>query len=257
MRITPSDAFTGYRQWIKEGGHYTAETLVQLSKAMRADSGHAKADGTGRWRPSLIGHECDRVQQLSRRFSKEGDNGSWYAWSGTMLHLAFQAYLLDIWADRVRIEVPVKPDRRTRKPGVTGKMDWMWTGEDSFAGMQTILGPHIGDYKTLNSVKQVADGPRAKDVAQLGYELFTLGMDTGYLVYQERGHGGMASFLIEPEPRDFADMRLRLMRLDEAEAKGDLFPMLTECRAMKGLFKTCDFADICVREATRGADQRG
>lgn len=252
MRLTKTDTFTGYRQWIKNGGHYSQDSLVHLARAMSEDAGNVKSDGSGRWRPSLIGDPCDRVQQLSRRFAKDPE-GNWYAWSGTLLHLGFQAYLLDTWPGHISIEVPVLADR-SGAPGVTGKMDWCWDGDDGYDGMSPILGPHIGDYKTIVSIKRVAEAPKPEHVEQIGYELFTLGLDVGYLVYQDRTHGAMVSWLLEPSLHDLDRWGERLARLDAKEATGELFPMLTECRALKGAYRTCDFANICLREEVGSDD---
>lgn len=251
MIITEDRAFISYKGWVEQGGHWTSESLIHLAKSMRTDAKNDKGDGRGRWRPSLIGDQCDRKQLLSYWHYRDRD-GNWMAWSGTMLHLAFQAFLLDMWPKHVTIEVPVKPDRRRRQPGVTGKMDWRWTGENGWSGMQEIIGPHIGDYKTISTLKTVAEGPKPMHVQQLLSEMLTTGIHTAYLVYQERSWGNMRAFRLEAETDDLLAMSGKLERLSKHADQNLLPPMLTECRSMKGAYKTCDFADLCMREERLG-----
>jgi hypothetical protein len=249
VRINTDRAFAGYSQWITSGGHWTEETLVPIIASMRSDSGHAKHDGRGRFRPSLIGDICDRKQVLSYHYESTDSAGNWYAWSGTLLHLGFQTFLLDLLGfDHLTIERPVAPKKGTT--GITGKMDWRWDGEDIFLGMTQILGPHIGDYKTCSYAvyKIVIDkGPKPMHIEQLGYQMLTAGIHTAYLVYQERSHGPVASFLLELEPSDIQRMEDRLGHLQDAIEKDYLPPMLLECRSKSGAFKTCAFADICLQ----------
>lgn len=249
MIVTRSEAFTDYLVWIKKGGHWDADVLDVIERRMRSDVDNIKSDGTGRFRPSLIGDTCNRVQLLSNLYTKVPE-GNWMAWSGTWLHLAFQAFLLTIWPDRVLIEYPIAPV--AGRLGVTGKADWYWFGPAEAGPFSYIAGRHLGDYKTLKSMDQIKDGPLPKHLEQLRYELATKRMTNAYLVYQVRGFGNMATYQLTMEPADHKQANDRLAVLESHRVSGVLPEMLTECRSRKGKFRTCDFADICVREATSG-----
>jgi len=245
VKFERDNVFADYRRWINDGGQYTSEVLALLIKSMKADANHAKQDGSGRWRPSLIGDPCDRKQMLSFLGDPSTFNGNWYAWSGTWLHLAFQTYLLDTYPENVTIEHVIKPKRRHL--GVTGKADWMWSGPDYRDGMNTIKGPHIGDYKSANNLNKYGVEPKAQHVEQLGYEMMTTGVHTGYLVYQNRLHGDVVTWRLEPEPGDYLAMQQRLGSLGKRARAGELPPMLEGCLAQSGpVFKDCNFSEICL-----------
>lgn len=247
MILTRDNVFHDYRRWINYGGQYSSAVLPHLIKSMRADVNHAKSDGSGRWRPSLIGDGCDRKQALSYLGEKSTFTGNWYAWSGTWLHLAFQTYLLDTYPDQVTIEHIIKPKKRGHL-GVTGKADWMWTGGDYRDGMLVIRGPHIGDYKSVASLNNYLTEPKPLHVEQLGYEMMTTGIDVGYLVYQNRAHGDMVTWRLQPEPGDYVAMQRRLAALGVGARAGELPAMLDGCMTQSGpVFKECSFSEACLR----------
>jgi hypothetical protein len=192
-----------------------------------------------------MGDTCDRKLMLSFLGDPSSFNGNWYAWSGTWLHLAFQTYLLDTYPDNITIEHVVKPKRRHL--GVTGKADWVWTGDDYREGMLVIRGPHIGDFKSANSLNKVLSEPKPEHVKQLGYEMMTLGVDVGYLVYQNRLHGDVVTWRLQPEPGDYLEMQQRLAYLGKSARANELPPMLEGCTTQSGpVFRECNFKEICL-----------
>lgn len=248
MRLERTTAFNGYQSWIKNGGHYSAEVLETLVHSMRQDAGHTKHSGYGRLRPSLIGDPCDRAQVLSYN-SVDGasDGGSWQAWSGTWLHLAFQSYLLELWGDRIRIEHRIAPG--SNGAGVTGKADWYWYGRSYTDEFRSITGPHYGDYKTINSLKRVDANPLPKHIDQVLYTLLTAGLERAYVVYQDRAYGTMTGWLVEPEQEDFDRAENRLLRLSSHTRAGTLPPMLKECEPLSGTrFTECPWSELCEQE---------
>lgn len=245
MKYERDNVFHDYRRWINDGGQYTSSVLALLHKSMKADANHAKRDGAGRWRPSLVGDPCDRKQMLSFLGEPSTFYGNWYAWSGTWLHLAFQTYLLDSYPGQVDIEHVIRPKKGHL--GVTGKADWVWVGEEHWDGMLRIRSPHIGDFKSANNLNKVGIEPKPAHVMQLGYEMMTLGIHVGYLVYQNRLHGDVVTWRLEPEPGDYLAMQQRLASLGKAARAGELPGMLEVCRPMSGpVFKDCNFAEVCV-----------
>jgi hypothetical protein len=246
VKIERTTAFTDYLTWIKNGGNYSAEVLKKLTVSMEADAGHTKHDGTGRFRPSLIGDQCDRKQMLSFLYQNKGE-GNWYSYAGTWLHLAFQTFLLDTYKERLRIEYPVAPDKGAI--GVTGKCDWYWPGEGiSIPDRMTIIdGPHIGDYKGSLDAADLLEKVKEEHIAQLTYQMYTMGVKHGYLVYQGRGHGNMANYHIEMERDDWVPLHAKLERLYGYAEAGEMPPMLEPCRFGSGPFKECRWTDICLR----------
>jgi hypothetical protein len=245
LKITCDNVFADYRRWINDGGQYSSAVLPRLIKSMKADVDHAKSDGSGRWRPSLMGDGCDRKLTLSFLGEKSTFNGNWMAWSGTWLHLAFQTYLLDTYPAFVSIEHVVKP--KARHIGVTGKADWVWNGVDHMDGMNRIRGPHVGDYKSAINLNKVGVEPREAHVKQLGNEMMTLGMDVGYLVYQNRTYGDICTWRLEAEPGDFLEMQQRLAYLGKSSRQGVLPPMLDGCVTQSGpTYKECEFKESCL-----------
>ena len=252
MIVTKDVAFTNYRAWMEDRGHYTDEVLDLLIESMRADVGNAKANGGGRWRPSLIGDPCDRKQVLSHSGERSAFSGNWYTWAGTWLHLGFQAFLLDKWGpDLLSIETTIAPEEEMY--GVTGKADWVWHGDTIWDGMTQLVGPHIGDYKTTSSMKKISVAPDPKHVDQLGTEMVTVGIRTAYLVYQYRGHGDMVTWRLEVEAADERAYIDRLERL-ESHRKADTLPeMLAVCQSMSGsTYDRCDFKEACLKHALKG-----
>jgi len=246
VKFTRDNVFANYRRRNNNGGQYSTEVLAMLHKSMKADANHAKKDGTGRWRPSLMGDECDRKLSLSFLGDPSTFNGNWYAWSGTWLHLAFQTFLLDSYPGRVSIEHVIKP--KLRHLGVTGKADWVWLGPSRKDGMNTIRGPHIGDYKSANSLNKYGIEPKPGHVNQLGYEMMTMGVDVGYLVYQNRTHGDVVTWRLEPERGDYLAMQQRLASLGKTARAGELPAMLDGCMTQSGpVFKDCNFSESCLK----------
>jgi hypothetical protein len=246
--MTKTGAFTGYISWIRDGGSWSERTLEIIEHSMSQDANSAKSDGTGRFRPSLIGDPCDRKQLLSYLFADSSAfNGNWYTWSGTWLHLAFQTYLLEKFPDSVRIEHKIAPDRG--RTGVTGKADWYWYGPDAEPSFgQLIRGPHLGDYKTATSIERVSESPNAVHVDQLLYEMFTINVRRAYLVYQVRSHGQMVGWELEAEDADLERVSSKLARL-QRYADGRVLPdHLTECLSHSGAYTKCDFAERCMEE---------
>lgn len=255
MIYTRDNVFGDYRRWINDGGMYTREVLARLIKSMRADAGNTKSYGGGRWRPSLIGDPCDRKQMLSFLGEPSTFHGNWYTWEGTWMHLAFQTYLMDSYQDRVAIEYQIKPKRRHL--GVTGKADWVWLGDSLQDGMLTIKGPHIGDYKTVATLNKVGIAPKPEHVEQLGYEMMTIGVAVGYLVYQNRTHGDIVTWRLSPEPGDYVAMQRRLAELGTAARAGQLPPMLEGCLAQSGaVYRECNFKDSCLAHALKGSPEK-
>ena len=249
MIVTRTEAFTDYLGWITNGGHWDDDVLEVISRRMREDANHAKGDGRGRLRPSLIGHPCDRVQILSYHHLRPSTS-DWRAWIGTWMHLAFDTYLVTEWPHRLQVEYPVIP--AVGALGVTGKADWYWYSTSETSMFRHISGPHLGDYKTIEKISMVEAAPLDKHLEQLGYELFTLGMTTAYLVYQVRGFGTMASYQLTLEPADTDRIAARLERLAVSLDTDSLPGMLDECKARKGLFRSCDFAQECLNHALAG-----
>lgn len=244
MIIEPSQAFMRYMRWIETGGHYSPEILDILVHSMSKDAGNTKQSGKGRFRPSLIGNPCDRIQLLSY-FSETGSDfkGNWFTWIGTWMHLAFQTFLLDEFGSSLRIEHDVVPERGT--VGVRGKADWYWYGKGASIGMTDIKGPHIGDYKSAMKIDAYHKAPKPQHVDQLMYEMVTLGVGNAYLVYQTKSFGAMAVWSIELEEEDVRRATERLSRLQGYADGGELPDLLVPCRSMSGPYKSCDWAKQC------------
>lgn len=256
MKVRDSAVFTDYMEWIEEGHKYPKRVLPPLFVSMRADAGVRKSDGSGRFRPSLIGDRCNRKQLLSYRGEPQNPDvtaGNWYAWLGTWGHLAFQVYLLTKWHKEMLIEKSVTAGEDGI--GVSGTADWFWHGRTVKYDKGTIAGPHYGDYKTIQNIEQVEAGPVRKHVDQVRYELATTGLEIGYLVYQTRPHGQMRTFRLEMEPEDHAKVRARMEILDEHARAGTLPPMLDVCKTFGRTFKSCDFSQVCL--ARHAASEEG
>jgi hypothetical protein len=247
-----SSAFKDYLRWIENGGSFSSEVLEVLHHSMRKDANNVKQDGTGRLRPSLIGDPCDRKQILSfRQYGGSSFNGNWMTWVGTFLHLAFQTYLLDTYPDSIRIEHKVAPHKGHL--GVEGKADWYWYGHSENGMMADIHGPHIGDYKSMGKFSgkdfDVEKAPKQMHVDQLLYEMVTMKVNRGYLVYQTRGFGQMAVWELESEPADVERVEERLARLTKHTEDGTLPGILLPCLSWQGPYKTCNFAEVCMAHA--------
>lgn len=244
MKIEPSTAFMRYTRWIETGGHYSDHVLEVIVHSMQKDAGNTKQSGKGRFRPSLIGNPCDRIQLLSY-LSDEGSDfkGNWRTWMGTWMHLAFQTFLLDEYGEHLRIEHAVVPDRG--RVGVHGKADWYWYGGNVAIGMSEVMGPHIGDYKSAMKIDAYHDAPKDKHVQQLLYEMVTLDVRRAYLVYQTRSFGAMAVWHLEAEDEDIRRATERLSVLQGYADSGELPDLLLPCRSMSGPYKECDWARQC------------
>lgn len=248
MIVTETHAFNAYSTWIRGGGAFSHPVLRHLILSMRKDANNAKRSGEGRLRPSLIGDECDRKQVLSYMHADASEfDGNWYTWSGTFLHLAFQTWLLDQFRRRVRIEHQVRPSEGS--VGVTGKADWYWFGKPVVLPDGALHAPHIGDYKTatnVNSPKRKTPVLKKEHTEQLLAELYTLGMERGYLVYQDRAHGYVKGYELIATDEDFQRMGDRLDRLNAHTEAGTLPDLLVPCRSHTGPYINCEFSKVCM-----------
>lgn len=249
MIIAETAAFRDYRDYYTTGA-VSMRALRRLQRSQRETMPADGSRGGGRFRPSLFGHQCDRVQVLSHDAADSDYTGSWYTWMGTWMHLAFQLWLVSKYASSLNIEVPVRGRGPWAK--VAGRADWVWHGDHRTAKSRgtVILAPHVGDYKTIGTMEKVEDGPVREHVDQLGLEMCAMTIDTGYLVYQQRDNGAMKSFRLDLEAADVDRLRTRVVALTKHTMNGTLPPVLPKCAARTGqVYERCAFSEACLAQA--------
>lgn len=252
MELTQTTVFAAdYQAFLKKG--QPSMRALRKVQGVQRDAAKAGSGGAGRFRPSLIGQQCDRVQVLSHEGQPSSGVGSWYTWSGTWLHLAFQTFMISKYASKVEIEHAVSG--RGRWFGVRGRADWFWHGGSlpSEKNRSAVVGPHVGDYKTVGSLTKVRDAPDPRHVDQLLLEMCVLNVRNAYVVYQDRAHGAMAVWHLEADGDDVERMAQRVGSLRQHTNDATLPPVLDVCRSMKGrMYEYCGHNEACFAELAKG-----
>ena len=228
----------GVARWNEAGRPITADALARVHQVMLADMG-GRADGSGRIRPSSVGHPCTRHKLLSflgaeRTEFEEGSLDIMEA--GTWGHYRWQVRgLSGGWL--TAIEEPAE--------------DRSWLLKGSADGI--ISDGSLFELKTTNSytydtVMKTGE-PTWEHRMQVGAMLRALEIDKASIVYEDRNFPARwHEFRWSLSGDEAILFALKLLRKDirtQVRAK-ELPPMLVECVEMKGkIYEGCQFRYSC------------
>lgn len=249
--------------WVEQhragGLRITPDAIETVTEAMKADFGSGRrSDGSGRFRPSMIGNPCQRAQVLSylgfpQRESVEiyvqmADAGSWlhYKWQAEGLSAG---WLTDI---EVQVEIP--------EWGLRGSVDGRCKDGSVFE-LKTVGNDK---YYGRRGTKPVSEWeqPVAEHIRQVDAYMFATGAQAASIVYVNRDSGAFREFRVNRDSDRMASLHefvqemiasIESKKLPVIQPgclrvmKGDVLDDCTkaEVAAWKRQHDWCDFHEVC------------
>ena len=226
--------------WRAGKGRITAEAIATVTDVMKTDfASDRRSDGSGRFRPSMIGNPCQRAQVLSylgvpQRASVEvytqmADAGSW-------LHYKWQAEGLSAgWLTGVEVQIEIP------EWGLRGSVDGIMSDGSIFEAKTLGNDKYYGRRGT----KPVSewDDPVLEHVRQVDAYMYATGSHAASLVYINRDSGAFREFRVLRDTNRMASLShfiQEMIAMIDSQKIPDILPGCL--RVMRG-----DVIDDCTK----------
>jgi len=214
-------------QWRTAGEPYTEEALIKVHEIRLADllTGR-RSDGSGRFRPSMIGNPCQRAQVFSYLGYEQIDSVPEYkemAHVGSELHYGWQEQGLSAgWLIDAEVEVDL-PQWRLR-----GQMDGLCKDNSVFE-LKTLGHAKYWGKKNGTIAVEKWTNPRPEDVRQVHAYMYALGLSQASIVYADRDSNDFREFRVPFDEMLFQGMDSFISKMIRYVDLGQLPPILDTC----------------------------
>lgn len=225
FRISPL-----HLRWVDSGGEYTPEAIQTVIRLIRRDhKTAARSDGSGRFRASLFGDQCDRKKILSYMGEESAPldlSGHNFTTVGTWGHYRWQlAGLSAGWLTSI--------EKHVRG---TGAVDGITSDGSGFELKTT--GEWI--FKNLSS-------PKSEHITQVHLYMMRSRIRKFHIVYENRNSLEFKEFVIHYDPQVVKQIKEKLESLNDHADAGTLPAMLEDCMASGKTMDRCSYAASCVK----------
>lgn len=219
-----------YNRWLAEGGLVSPDILRKLFRVIRNDT-KGRSDGSGRFRGSLIGGECDRQQALSYLGAPQSATDLKYAVGGTWSHLRWQAAgLTSGWLTSIETRVRLGTWFKGTADGIMsdGRIFELKTTRSTLLGR-------------LNE-------PKPMHLDQITLYMAASMRPTAVIVYEGRDSMATKEFNVTIDWDRYDRIVARTKATKALADKGLLPDMHPDCRPGSVLREYCSFRDHCLHK---------
>jgi len=162
---------------------------------------------------------------------------------GTFMHLKWQALLLDAGIlDEVEVSC-VWEDAK-----LTGTIDGVGIVPDGHA-LKADHDKFGWELKSINSNGYrylLGSGPKKEHLLQIHAYMLATGLRVWSLCYENKDTQEWKEYTVHYDEQIAEEVLGELQYLNDCLDKKELPPILPECRQMKGVYKNCPFAHVCL-----------
>lgn len=221
-----------YDRWLALGAIHTPEAIrwgrQQLGKVAKQTGN----DGSGRFRASLVGHECDRLQVFSfLGAEQDGHLSNSFALNGSMSHIRWQmAGLSAGFLKQAEVKVRYGNWFKGHTDGIT-------------------IDGRLFEFKTAASMhlKHIREnGVKQEYLDQMFMYMNATGVHHGVLVFEGRDWLDTLEVDVPMDWDRYHQIILRLKRLRAEIAMRHLPPMHEKCTDKSSMRAQCNFSRVCI-----------
>lgn len=217
-----------YQHWLLHGRDLRKERDALgkiMTRPARVRTGTFSASGAG---------QCLRRRQLAYLGYSQApidDRAANIFANGDYVHLRHQvAGMIEGYLVGAEVSV-ARPELR-----LTGTMD----GKADDGGLVEYKSIHTRGFTEVNTY-----GVKSEHREQVHSYMLAAGIDVAHVVYEDKNTNALREFTVHRNEQTVAKITRDLEELNEATEAQTLLPMLSNCVAEKGEFRTCPFRLVC------------